>query len=327
MNTQILSIIIPVYNVESYLRKCLDSIFVDNAFTGQVICVNDGSTDGSLAILEQYAARYPNLEIVSQTNSGLSVARNIGFDRATGDYVFFPDSDDWIFPGSLDKILCQIDGEDVVYFNAKKFFEDKQHFSKGIDIPNLKNLSGAAYFAAIYEQPRTMPCVCVWGGVYLRSFLKEHNLYNEPGIYHEDNYFTPQVLLKAQKVSSVNEYVYAYRIREGSITANVKPKHIHDMLFIARNLYAQYESMSGVADVFYWDIYNIYTNLINTAYDHSIPLKSLWSKADSKRMVRCASNSRSRKIAKLSFFSPCMAYRYMHDELPNLVRRIINRFL
>ena len=230
-----LSIIIPVYNVEAYLSKCLDSILVDNTFTGQVICVNDGSTDGSLAILEQYAAIYPNLEIVSQDNSGLSVARNTGFDRAIGDYVFFPDSDDWIFPGSLDKILSQIDGEDVVYFNAKKFFEDQQLYSKGIDIPNLKDLSGAAYFAAIYDQPRNMPCVCVCGGVYLRSFLKEHNLYNEPGIYHEDNYFTPQVLLKAQRVSSINEYVYAYRIREGSITADVKPKHIHDMLFIARN--------------------------------------------------------------------------------------------
>lgn len=322
-----LSIIIPVYNVEAYLSKCLDSILVDNTFTGQVICVNDGSTDGSLAILEQYAAIYPNLEIVSQDNSGLSVARNTGFDRAIGDYVFFPDSDDWIFPGSLDKILSQIDGEDVVYFNAKKFFEDQQLYSKGIDIPNLKDLSGAAYFAAIYDQPRNMPCVCVGGGVYLRSFLKEHNLYNEPGIYHEDNYFTPQVLLKAQRVSSINEYVYAYRIREGSITADVKPKHIHDMLFIARNLYAKYKSMSGVTDVFYWDICNIYANLINVAYDYSIPLKSLWTIADSKRMLRCASNSRSRKIAKLSFLSPHIAYLYMRDDLPNFVRRIINRFM
>lgn len=327
MNTPTLSIIIPVYNVEAYLSKCLDSIFVDNAFTGQVICVNDGSTDGSLAILEQYAARYPNLEIVSQANSGLSVARNTGFDRAIGDYVFFPDSDDWIFPGSLDKILSQIDGEDVVYFNAKNFLEDKQLFSKGIDIPNLKNLCGAAYFAAIYDQPRNMPCVCVGGGVYLRSFLKEYHLYNEPGIYHEDNYFTPQVLLKAQRVSSINEYVYAYRIREGSITANVSVKHVHDMIFIARNLYAKYNSLDNVPDVFYKDICNIYINLIDAAYNHSILLNHEWSIIDCNQMLRSAYNSRSRKIAKLTFISTRFAYLYMNDKLPHILRRIINRFL
>ena len=89
-----LSIIIPVYNVESYLAQCLDSVLVDNNFTGQVICVNDGSTDGSLAILEQYAAKHDNIEIITQANAGLSAARNTGLNAANGDYVFFMDSDD-----------------------------------------------------------------------------------------------------------------------------------------------------------------------------------------------------------------------------------------
>jgi glycosyltransferase involved in cell wall biosynthesis len=257
----------------------------------------------------------------------LSAARNWGLNAADEDYVFFMDSDDWLLPGSLEKITSQLDGEDVLYFNAIKYYEETASYGKELDIPILRNKNGSEYFTSVYDKPRNMPIVCVCGGVYKRSFLLKNNLYNEPGIYHEDNYFTPQVLLKAQKVSSINEYVYAYRIREGSITANVKPKHIHDMLYVARNLFAKYEANGDVADIFYWDICNIYSNLINAAYDHSIPLKSLWSKADSKRMVHCASNSRSRKIAKLSFFSPCMAYRYMHDNLPNFVRRIINRFL
>lgn len=322
-----LSIIIPVYNVEAYLRKCLDSILVDNAFTGQVICVNDGSTDESLAILEQYAARYPNLEIVSQTNSGLSVARNTGFDRATGDYVFFPDSDDWIFPGSLNKIMSHLDGEDVMYFNAIKYYEDTTTYGKEIDIPTIKDMNGSAYFKVIYDKPRNMPCVCVWGGVYLRSFLLNNQLYNEPGIYHEDNYFTPQVLLSAEKVSSINEYVYVYRIRGGSITANVRPKHINDLLFIARNLYSKYKQKTNVADVFYKDICNIYINLINTAYNHNIPLRKLWRFRDTKHMIRCAYDSRSRKIAKLTMLSPYIAYRYMQDRLPIIIRKFVNRFL
>ena len=84
-----ISIIIPVYNVEKYLAKCLDSILVGNAFTGQVICVNDGSIDGSAAILEEYAQKYPNIEIITQLNVGLSAARNAGIKAAKGEYICF----------------------------------------------------------------------------------------------------------------------------------------------------------------------------------------------------------------------------------------------
>lgn len=322
-----LSIIIPVYNVEAYLEKCLDSVLVDNNFTGQVICVNDGSTDGSLAILEQYAAKHDNIEIITQANAGLSAARNTGLNAANGDYVFFMDSDDWVLPGSLNKIMSLLDGEDVIYFNAIKYYEDTTTYGKEIDIPTIKDINGSAYFKVIYDKPRNMPCVCVCGGVYLRSFLLNNQLYNEPGIYHEDNYFTPQVLLAAETVSSINEYVYVYRIRGGSITANVRPKHINDLLFIARNLYSKYEQKTNVADVFYKDVCNIYVDLINAAYNHNISLKGLWRFDDTRRIIRCAYNSRSRKIAKLTFLSPYLAYRYMIDKLPNFVRKSINRFL
>lgn len=322
-----LSIIIPVYNVEAYLKQCLDSVLVDNSFTGQVICVDDGSKDGSLAILEQYAATYPNVEIISQPNSGLSVARNVGLYHAMGDYVFFLDSDDWIFPGSIGKIMSKIDGEEVVYFNARVYYEEKQSFGGDIAIPNIKNMDGQAYFAAIYDKPRNMPCVCVCGGFYRQSFLIENNLYFEPGIYHEDNYFTPQVLLKAQNVSSINVYVYAYRIRKGSITAHVTEKHIKDLLFIARNLYAKYEQIDDILPVFFEDVCGIYSNMIISASLNNISFNGLWRKSDSKIMLKCAKDARHRKIAKLTYLSPEIAYKYMTDNLPSLWRRLINRFL
>lgn len=322
-----LSIIIPVYNVEKYLRQCLDSVLVDNQFTGQLICVNDGSTDNSLAILEGYATKYLNVEIISQPNAGLSAARNAGLKHATGDYVFFPDSDDWIFPNAIDKIMSKVEGEDVVYFNARVFSDEKQCFGSEIAIPNIKNMDGQAYFAAIYDKPRNMPCVCVWGGVYLRSFLIDNHLCFEPGIYHEDNYFTPQVLLAAKKVSSINEYVYAYRIRKGSITAHVTEKHVKDLLFIARNLYAIYNRCGNVAEVFYADVCGIYMNLILGAYNNKISLIGIWKISDSRIMLRGALDSRHRKIAKLTYLSPNIAYQYMLDNLSDLSRRIVNRFL
>lgn len=328
-----LSIIIPVYNVEQYLKQCLDSILVDNHFTGQVICVNDGSTDGSLAILEQYAKKAESGEfkvesflVINQPNGGLSAARNAGLKKASGDYVFFPDSDDWVLPNSLEKIISKIDGEDVVYFNAKVCSDEKQCFEREIDIPTLHHMTGSAYFAAIYDKPRNMPCVCVCGGIFLRSFLIENRLYNEPGIYHEDNYFTPQVLLAAKDVSCVNEYVYVYRIRQGSITAHVTVKHIKDMLFVARNLYAKYEERKDVPDVFYKDVCQIYINLIGKVYCNSLSLSRYWRISDGRRMLRCAYDARSRKIAKLACLSPRLAYGYMKDTLPSLMRRCINRW-
>jgi heptose III glucuronosyltransferase len=322
-----LSIIIPVYNVEKYLRQCLDSVLVDNGFTGQVICVNDGSTDGSAAILVECAKKYSNIEIITQQNAGLSAARNAGLDRATGDYVFFLDSDDWIIPGAIDKIMQQINGEDVVYFNAKIFNEKKQRFGREIDIQELKNMDGQAYLAAIYGQPRNMPCVCVWGGFYRRLFLKENHLYNEAGIYHEDNYFTPQVLLAAHDVSCINEYVYVYRTRNGSITSRVTEKHIKDYLFIIRNLYSLYTKKGDVSDVFYTDVCNICVCVILDAYRNCISLRGVWKRSDSKIMLRCAYDERSKRIAKLTYLSPLVAYWYLQDKLPSIVRRFVNRYL
>lgn len=322
-----LSIIIPVYNVEAYLSKCLDSILVDSAFTGQVICVNDGSTDGSLEILNQYAEKYSNIEIISQQNAGLSVARNVGFYRATGDYVFFVDSDDWIVSDSIDRIMKQVNKEDVLYFNAKIFLQDKHCYQDNKDIPELSNLNGQSYLAAIYDKPRNMPYVCVWGGIYRRLFLIENKLYNEPNLYHEDNYFTPQVLLKAKRVSSINEYVYVYRIHDGSITSRVTEKHIQDILYILRGLYNIYETKGDVVDVFYKDIFNIYVDLIERVYTNELSLSRYWSKADGRAMLRGAYSPYNQKIAKLTYVSPRLAYLYMTNTLPLIVRKLVNRIL
>ena len=322
-----LSIIIPVYNVEKYLVKCLDSVLVDNHFTGQVICVNDGSTDGSLVILKQYAIKYSNVEIISQTNAGLSAARNAGLEKATGDYVFFLDSDDWVFPDSIMRVLDAIEEEDIIYFNAKLYFEEKQAFVRDFAIQERKHMDGSSYFASIYNEPHNMSILCVCGGFFKREFLKNNNLHNEPGIYHEDNYFTPQALLAAKDVSCLNVYLYSYRIRRGSITANVTAKHVRDELFIARNLYEIFSHHDKVADVFYRDVCNLYVTLIGEGYLHSIPVHKQWRLKDSLIMKECAKDDRSGKIAKLTFISPRLAYKYMTENLPSFWRRLINRFL
>lgn len=322
-----LTIVLPIYNVASYLERCLDSVLVDNRFRGEVICVNDGSTDDSLSILERYAAKYGNVRIITQPNAGLSAARNTGLDAATGDYVFFLDSDDWIFPNKLDEVLSRVNGEDVVYFNATRYFEETQQYEPVREIAELQDLSGAAYFAAAERQRRNTPMVCVWGGLYKRSFLLEHNLYNEPGIYHEDSYFTPQVLLRAQHVSCVNICLYAYRIRQGSITTTVRQKHIEDMLFVCRGLYAKFRQENVAEDVFYQFVSNYYAVTITEACRHNQPFAALWHWSDSVKMLRAANSGLVRRMAKLSFVSPDLSYRYGQNQIKPILRRICNRFL
>lgn len=322
-----LSIIIPVYNVAPFLEQCLDSLFVDNRFAGQVICVNDGSSDGSLEILNRYVEHYPNLLVVTQPNMGLSVARNTGLDHAKGDYVFFLDSDDWVMPDMIDCVLNRIDSEDVIYFNAKRYYEDSQSWDDDCPLPEVRDVLGSDYFTISRGQKRNMPIVCVCGGFYRRSFLFEHHLKNEPGIYHEDNYFTPQVLLVAKHVSFVDEYLYVYRIRKGSITAKVSQKHIKDLLFIARNLFDHYKLSPDVPRVFYSDVKDLYIQLIIDAYNNGIPLGKMWLNSDSKNLAQCADDTRSQKISTLCMISPKLAYNYIVDKLPSIIRRSINRFM
>jgi len=322
-----LSIVIPVFNVAPYLERCLDSVLVDNYFTGEVICVNDGSTDNGLSILEEYANRYDNIRIISQVNAGLSAARNAGLDAASGDYVFFLDSDDWIFEGKLDQVLARVNGEDVLYFNATRYFEDSHSFEPICDIPEMRNLSGAAYFAAAEEQKRNMPLVCVWGGFYKRSFLLDNNLYNEPGIYHEDSYFTPQVLLKANNVSCVNICLYAYRIRQGSITTTVRKKHIEDMLYVCRQLNRLFDETPNVSDVFRKFVANYYITTLIEAFANNISMRELWRFNDSNIMVKYINAGYSKRIAKLTYISPKLAYLFGQDKLPIYVRKLINRVL
>lgn len=324
-----LSIIIPVYNVAPYLGQCLDSVLVDNGFTGQIICVNDGSTDGSLMILNKYSNNYPNIEVISHKNQGLSEARNAGLRTANGDYVMFVDSDDWLFPNSLQHLLDNIDGEDVVYFNAKKYYDKTGELDDDCPISTLVHLSGIEYFNAVYNTPRNMPQVCVCGGAYKRQFLLKNNLWNQPGIYHEDELFTPKVLLAAEDVSQIDMYIYAYRIRQGSITAKITPKHIADSLFVCRQLYCAYSEVKGKDITLFREHLAelMRVNIIEGAYSNGISLNLLWRFSDSFQMYRSAQSSGLKRIAKLTFLSPCLAYKYHMNQLRPVLRRMINRFM
>jgi Glycosyltransferases involved in cell wall biogenesis len=221
------SIIIPVYNVEDYLRQCLDSVINQTLRDLEIICVNDGSTDKSLQILEEYAHKDKRIRIINQKNSGQGTARNTGMDYATGEYVGFVDSDDWIelnmfkelyqdaINHNSDMVMCPIcvfseNFEDLIYdfnyFNLEYFNEDFDNsvfdYSKAID-----------FFFSI--------CVTPFNKIYKNEFLTKINVKFPEGLIFEDNPFFYKTFLEAKRVSLVRKFLYHYRVnRSGSTILN-----------------------------------------------------------------------------------------------------------
>jgi glycosyltransferase involved in cell wall biosynthesis len=230
-----ISVIIPVYNVEQYLRECLDSVITQSYNDYEVICINDGSTDGSMAILQEYAKKYPRISLIDQANKGLSAARNAGIHAATGDCICLLDSDDYLEPDSLDILAKNTNDEDLICFNGRRFFEDgrTEEPDKGISAEFSK---GWDYYKQYALVSRKFHFVCTVLRMYRRNFLLKNNLMFSEGIFHEDNLFTPIACYYAQKVKIIPDCLYVYRIRKGSITQEIKVKRLFDMIYIANSL-------------------------------------------------------------------------------------------
>ena len=229
------SIIIPVYNVEKYLEQCLNSVLNQTFTDYEVICVNDGSTDGSLDILRSFAKKDARIQIINQKNGGLSDARNAGIQAAKGDYIFLIDSDDWITENALEVLSKNTENQDFIAFNGERFFEDGKIEipDKGISEPQL---TGWEYYNKYVHQGRNFHFVCVVLRLYRREFLIENKLFFKKGIYHEDNLFTPICCYYAENIKIIPDILYIYRIREGSITQTPNQKRIYDIVNSANDL-------------------------------------------------------------------------------------------
>lgn len=230
------SIIIPVYNVEDYLRECLDSVLGQTFTDWEAVCIDDGSTDDSAAILSEYAARDSRFRIITQPNGGLSAARNTGLDHAQGDYILFLDSDDWIEINALEilnKALptthCPLPTIDFLCFNG--------HYTDTLDVLTPEShLTGWDYYNRHALEHREFPFVCVVLRCYRRVFLVENGLRFRKGILHEDNHFTPRVCLAAKEVSVIPDTLYHYRRRPGSIMGTRSLRSKESLILIANEL-------------------------------------------------------------------------------------------
>lgn len=239
------SIIIPVYNVEAYLHQCLDSVLCQDFSDWEAVCVNDGSTDGSAAILEDYVAKDARFRLVTQPNGGLSAARNAGLDAAKGEYILFLDSDDWLVENALKVLSTNLSGEDMLCFSGRRFYEKTHGFNPSDLLKNGDYQSGMDYYNENALLPRDFAFVCVVLRAYRRTFLMDNGLRFKEGILHEDNLFTPLACYYAHEVRVVNACLYNYRVRVNSITNTFDMKRLTDLMETANELAAFFIPKKG----------------------------------------------------------------------------------
>lgn len=218
-----LSIIVPIYNVAPYLRKCVDSFLTQDIDDYEIILVDDGSPDESPEICDQYAGRYSNIKVIHQENAGLSAARNAGLAIAKGDYIMYVDSDDYLQPNVLGALLAQADRDqlDVLRFRYQNVRESGEVFipHEGMKSDHNNYSSEPTDGLSFLNERMWVQCYA-WQFVLCRELALQEQF--TPGIYFEDTDWTPRMLLHAKHVASTNLVVYNYLWREGSITLSQK---------------------------------------------------------------------------------------------------------
>lgn len=220
-----ISIIMPVYNGEKYLRKTLDSVLAQRFEDFELIAVNDGSEDKTLLILYEYQSKISKMRIINQENKGVSIARNRAIKEAIGEYICFLDADDILHPDFL-STLYKVDNEfnsDIVFCNYKVFYRDDCKFDNyiNLDIMSIKNTYPEKYFDYMMEIGLG---TALWNKLYNKDLIVKNNIYFNPkSTYGEDMFFNWKVCMVANNIIYIKQSLYGYRLSDIAATTKYHP--------------------------------------------------------------------------------------------------------
>lgn len=209
------SVIVPVYNVEKYLAKCLDSVVSQTLQDIEIIVVNDGSTDGSQDIINEFVRKFPQkIKTYIKENGGLSDARNFGLDKATGEFIGFVDSDDCVSEEMFQEMynLAKKHNAEMVICNLQKVDENGKITQKLTQIPNMPEVINLAENFSVFSDISYFAC----NKIFKKELFGDKRF--KKGIHFEDIQLIPQLLLKCKAVAQTQSYHYQYLERSDSIT-------------------------------------------------------------------------------------------------------------
>ncbi|MGH2097438.1 glycosyltransferase [Aerococcus urinaeequi] len=282
MELPLVSIIMPVYNVENYLAEAINSIFEQTYNNIELIAINDGSSDSSSSILKKYLIDNPlvNYIIINQKNMGLSGARNSGLEKARGDYIYFFDSDDIIEKDCISDLVTFALNTDVevIRFNAQSFF-DKDYKNQDVILPTYDEInidSGSIYKRDEYISRLDRVHSPVWLYFYKSEIIFKNNLNFQLDILHEDELFTPIALYYTDRIGYLNKPYFKRRYRTGSImTENSKEqgkRHVEGYKVVIEQL-RKFEKNNKLSSEYIAYLKRIYKRIGTTIFASShLPL-------------------------------------------------------
>ena len=316
--TPLISVIIPVYNVEKYLRRCLDSVIVQTYRNLEIICVDDGSVDESGKICDQYAVRDARIKVIHQENQGLSAARNRGLDAADGEYIAFVDIDDYILEDMYKKMLDKLLNYNVDLCVCQWQYE----FSDGRQVVKKKNIDPTIYgrktslefarflYRGNYENGVV---VAAWNKLYRRALLDTIHF---EGRIHEDDAFNGRIMAKNISVYVMEEQFYVYAQNGDSLTN--KPFSANKFFFLdvlaeRRELFKSDAFIRQETELLYCNMYIEYclrARKDGVAVSHPERYRQIFRKMFSSLRREGKANIKFRLRMMLFSFSPSL-YRFI----------------
>ena len=230
------SVVIPVYNVERYLRESLLSVMNQDYKELEIIVVNDGSTDSSLEILEYLALKDSRVKIFSKTNGGLASARNYGLQHSSGDFILFFDSDDLLVSNAISTLMkCALEkSADIVAFGFEKFYDNTKIVNRVDEDPKAVSLSISDYFRLAFDDSfpsRHCNGGYAWARLYKREVIQDF-YFDSNRLLYEDEDFTSRLILKLDgngKLFYIDDVFYLYRQRKSSLVHSKRTKRLFSL--------------------------------------------------------------------------------------------------
>lgn len=228
------SVIIPIYNVEQYIKRCLESIVNQTLNDIEIICVNDGTKDNSMMIVNEFAQNDKRIVIINQENKGLGAARNAGLLCAKGKYIGFVDSDDWVDIDFYEKLFNSAEENDADIVAADFIRKNERRSRKRLNLKTNKVFEDTIEKLKVC---RTGKEGCVWNKIYKTALLKEYNLNFPEGKYYEDGLFTLRAVYYSKKLVTVTDTFYYYYINPVSIVkSGLNGKKLEDLKEMQKNI-------------------------------------------------------------------------------------------
>jgi glycosyltransferase len=249
------SIVIPVYNVAPYLRECVDSVLAQNSTDYEIILVDDGSTDNSPAICDEYAEKYSQIKVIHKANGGLSDARNFGIKKAQGDYLMFLDSDDF---WNRENVLLDLhniikeNNPDLIIHELSSFYNSEKIILRKFKNKEIQNFSYDFKEDLKYLVNNDIYYATACNKIIKTSIVKENNIEFPKGKLHEDIAWCADIISHIDKYTIYEKSFYFYRQeREGAITNKIHKKNIEDILYVISDKKDKLSKINGGLEYLY----------------------------------------------------------------------------